>query len=118
MCTFAKHAGFHAETETQGLIPNSGEKPGDVVVFGIKGINQISAFDVTIRDTLQHSTLPIAANSSGHLVRVGFKAKMDKFQSICAEVPNLSFLPLVWESCGGSSSSVNDTLQSWSKLIV
>jgi hypothetical protein len=75
----------------------------------------MSAFDVTIKDTLQSNTLSHAAVSSGHVAGVGHNAKLAKYLDRCHAV-NVEFTPLAWETSGGATDTVHSFLQRLTRL--
>src|SRR5690348_6217067 len=70
----------------------------------------MSAFDVTVKDTLQSTTLPHAAVSSGHVAGVGHDPKLAKYLRCCHAV-NVDFTPLAWETSGGATDTVHSFLK-------
>jgi hypothetical protein len=75
----------------------------------------MTAFDVTIKDTLQRTTLPNAAASSGYVAQVGHDAKLTKYLELCDAV-NMEFFPLAWETTGGATDVVHSIIARLTKL--
>jgi hypothetical protein len=116
MRALARSAGYQTRSELPYLLHNTRDKPGDFVVHNLDEANSVTAFDVTVRDTLQRSTLALAAKNPGHLIQVGHQAKIDKYGAACAMTAGLHFYPLAWESAGGASAKVHECLKQWSRL--
>ena len=60
----------------------------------------------------QPSKLHYAASRSGYVAKQATKEKIQKYSAICT-ANDVVFIPMVWESTGGSSPEVLDLLRSW-----
>jgi ubiquitin carboxyl-terminal hydrolase 44/49 len=109
----ARGAALSVEKEPKHLLLHGGQKPADLLVRNYTEGFHASAFDVTISDTLQPTSLDRAAAESGYVARVAHEKKLQKYQDSCRE-SNLAFFPMVWESTGGTTSTVHSTIESWS----
>ena len=113
----ARGAGLSVEREPKHLLLRGGQKPGDLLVQNFSEGFHASAFDVSISDTLQSSSLDRAAADTGYVARVAHDLKLRKLRDPCLE-SNLEFFPMVWESTGGATSTVHYILKSWTNQEV
>ena len=111
----ARGAALSVEREPKHLLLRGGQKPTDLLLRDYTEGFHASAFDVTISDTLQPTSLDRAVAVTGYVAQVAHEKFLLKYQDSCRE-SNLAFLPLVWGSTDGATSTVHSTLESWSNL--
>jgi len=85
--------------EAAGLIPGSGDKPGDVTLTNWHE-GRTAAFDVTVVSPVCPTYVARAALVTGHAARLAEERKDSKAFALCAE-QGLVFLPLAVEVFGG-----------------
>jgi len=114
LCDAAKRAGLCPVREQLHLLPDNNRRPGDITFSsGDESDNPHTiAYDVTISDTLQQSSLSNAAAESGHVLSRAIQGKLSKHRESC-EAAGIKFIPLAWESMGGSSPSVHEVVDEW-----
>ena len=106
----AKAAGLSAVvTEKKYQIEGSNEKPGDITVQQYHRGFALSAFDVTISHPLQLKYIEVAMEEAGVAAQDAHDKKLQKSLAIC-DKEGLHFVPLAWESLGGATETVHDTL--------
>jgi hypothetical protein len=112
----AKAAGLSAVvTEKKHQVEGSNEKPGDITVQQYhRGFAQ-SAFDVTISHPLQKKFIEVAMEEAGVAAQDAHDRKLQKSLEVCGK-EGLHFVPLAWESLGGATETVHDTLCRWTDL--
>jgi hypothetical protein len=116
LCELASNAALPVRREPRHLLViEGGLKSGDLVIDGFSPGFRMSAFDVTVKDTLQSTTLSHAAVSSGHVAGVGHDAKLAKYLRRCHAV-NVEFTPLAWETSGGATDTVHSFLKRLTRL--
>ena len=112
----AKAAGLSAVvTEKKHQIEGSNEKPGDITVQQYHRGFALSAFDVTISHPLQKKYIEVAMEEGGVAAQDAHDKKLQKSLAICGR-EGLHFVPLAWESLGGATETVHDTLGRWTDL--
>src|SRR5882672_5804553 len=74
-----------------------------------------SAFDVTVTHPLQKKYLEVAMEEAGVAAQDAHDKKLQKSLEIC-EKEGIHFVPLAWESLGGATETVPDTLNRWTEL--
>jgi hypothetical protein len=112
----AKAAGLSAVvTEKKYQIEGSNEKPGDITVQQYHRGFALSAFDVTISHPLQIKYIEVAMEEAGVAAQDAHDKKLQKSLAIC-DKEGLHFVPLAWESLGGATETVHDTLGRWTDL--
>jgi hypothetical protein len=75
-----------------------------------------TAFDITVRDSLQQTFLFHAANHTGYVAKQAHERKLHRYLERC-EAQGYGFCPLVWETFGGATEEVHDTLKAWVRGI-
>ena len=75
-----------------------------------------AALDVTVVSTMQSATIQGASTIQGHSLQVGEARKLAAHANACNDV-GVSFIPIVFETLGGISSSAANTLASLGRLI-
>jgi hypothetical protein len=76
-----------------------------------------SAFDVTISHPLQKKYIEIAMEEGGVAAADAHDRKLLKSLEVC-EKEGIHFVPLAWESTGGATETVHETVRKWTKLRV
>ena len=126
----AKKAGLRPVPEQLHLLPDNNRRPGDITLRlgdrdllgngngpdGEDGDDDkwhTVAYDVTVSDTLQQSYLKHAAAETGYVLARAIDAKLSKHEDSC-NAAGIKFIPLAWESMGGSSSTVHQLVDEWS----
>ena len=112
----ARSAGLSSVvTEKKYQIEGSNEKPGDITVQQYhRGFNS-SAFDVTITHPLQKKFIEIATEERGVAAKEAHDRKLQKSLEVCVK-EGLHFVPLAWETLGGATETVHDTLCRWTEM--
>lgn len=112
----AKAAGLSAVViEKKNQIEGSNEKPGDITVQQYHRGFSSSAFDVTISHPLQKKYIQVAMEEGGVAAQEAHDRKLQKSLVVCAK-EGLHFVPLAWESLGGATETVHDTLTRWTEM--
>jgi hypothetical protein len=112
----AKAAGLTAVViEKKHQITGSLKKPGDITVAQYHRGFASSAFDVTVTHPLQKSYVNVAAVEAGVAAHAAHDRKLQKHLGDCKD-EGLHFVPLAWESTGGATESVHETLCRWTDL--
>jgi hypothetical protein len=107
----AKAAGLSAVvTEKKHQIEGSNEKPGDITVQQYHRGFALSAFDVTISHPLQKKYIEVAMEEGGVAAQDAHDKKLQKSRDLWQR----GFL--AWESLGGATETVHDTLGRWTDL--
>ena len=102
----ARGAGLSAVViEKKNQIAGSRVKPGDITVQQYHRGFATSAFDVTITHPLQKKFLKEEARDG----------KLQKSLDMCKE-EGIHFVPLAWESTGGATETVHETIRKWTEL--
>lgn len=116
LASLIRQAGYHVSTDTSHLLkpPHDHLRPADLLVTSHSLSHGVSvkAIDVSIREVQQPSKLHYAASRSGYVAKQATKEKIQKYSAICT-ANDVVFIPMVWESTGGSSPEVLDLLRSW-----
>jgi len=102
-------------TEKKHQIEGSNEKPGDITVQQYHRGFSSSAFDVTITHPLQKKLLEVAMEEAGVAAQDAHDRKLQKSLALCNR-EGLHFVPLAWESLGGATDTVHDTLARWTEM--
>ena len=112
----ARAAGLAAVvTEKKNQIEGSKAKPGDITVQQYHRGYASSAFDVTISHPLQKKHIEIAMEEAGVVAEEAHDRKLQKSLAVCVE-QGIHFVPLAWESTGGATETVHETVRKWSEL--
>jgi len=112
----AKAAGLSAVVmEKKNQIEGSNAKPGDITVQQYHRGFASSAFDVTISHPLQKKYIQVAMEEGGVAAQDAHDKKLQKSLAVCGK-EGLHFVPLAWESLGGATETVHDTLGRWTEM--
>jgi hypothetical protein len=112
----AKGAGLAAVVmEKKNQIEGSNEKPGDITVQQYHRGFASSAFDVTVSHPLQKKFIEIAMEEAGVAAQEAHDRKLQKSLATC-ELEGIHFVPLAWESLGGTTETVHETLRKWTDM--
>ena len=112
----ARAAGLSAVViEKKHQVEGSNEKPGDITVQQYHRGFALSAFDVTVSHPLQKKYIEVAMEEAGVAAQDAHDRKLQKSLAIC-DREGLHFVPLAWESLGGATETVHDTLCKWTDL--
>ena len=112
----ARGAGLSAVViEKKNQVAESKVKPGDITVQQYHRGFATSAFDVTITHPLQQKFLEIAMEEAGVAAEDAHDRKLQKSLKVC-EAEGIHFVPLAWESTGGATETVHETLRKWTDL--
>ena len=115
-CHSARSAGLAAVVlEKKHQVSGSKEKPGDITVQQYHRGFALSAFDVTITHPLQKKYIEIAMEEAGVVAQEAHDRKLIKSLDVC-KAEGIHFVPLAWESLGGATETVHDTIRKWSDL--
>ena len=74
-----------------------------------------SAFDVTISHPLQKKYLDIAMTEAGVVAGEAHDRKLLKSLEVCQR-EGIHFVPLAWESTGGATETVHETIRKWTEM--
>jgi hypothetical protein len=112
----AKAAGLSAVViEKKNQISGSKKKPGDITVQQYHRGFSSSAFDVTVAHPLQKKYIDVAMDDAGVAAQEAHDRKHQKALEVCKE-EGLHFVPLAWESTGGATETVHETIRKWTNL--
>jgi hypothetical protein len=112
----AKAAGLSAVVvEKKNQIAGSTKKPGDITVQQYHRGFQSSAFDVTVAHPLQKKHIDVAMSEAGVAAQEAHDRKLQKSLAVCS-AEGLHFVPLAWESTGGATDSVHETIRKWTDM--
>jgi len=112
----ARAAGLSAVVmEQKNQIEGSNEKPGDITVQQYHRGFTSSAFDVTISHPLQKRYLEVAMEEGGVAAQDAHDRKLQKSLAVCRK-EGIQFVPLAWESLGGATETVHETLSRWTDM--
>jgi len=112
----ARAAGLTAVViEKKNQIEGSNAKPGDITIQKYHRGHTSSAFDVTITHPLQLKFIEIAMEEAGVVANEAHDRKLQKSLAICVK-EGIHFVPLAWESTGGATDTVHETVHKWSEL--
>lgn len=112
----AKAAGLSAVViEKKNQIAGSKKKPGDITVQQYHRGFQSSAFDVTVAHPLQKKYIEVAMSEAGVAAQEAHDRKLQKALEVCKS-EGLHFVPLAWESTGGATEQVHETIRKWTDL--
>jgi hypothetical protein len=112
----ARAAGLAAVAiEKKNQIDGSNEKPGDITVQQYHRGFASSAFDITITHPLQKKFIEIAMEEAGVVAEEAHDRKLLKSLEVC-EKEGIHFVPLAWESTGGATETVHETVRKWTEL--
>ena len=92
----AQSTPFAPRKEIPSLITRTNSRPADIFLPN-RYRNSPAALDIAIISTLQSSTLPGAANTKDHALRVGEERKMAAHNESCQAV-GISFVPPWWSN--------------------
>ncbi len=101
--------------EKKNQVAGSRVKPGDITVQQYHRGFATSAFDVTITHPLQKKFLEIAMEEAGMVAEEAHDRKLQKSLKVCEE-EGIHFVPLAWESTGGATETVHETIRKWTEL--
>jgi hypothetical protein len=111
----ARAAGLAAVViEKKNQIDGSNARPGDITVQQYHRGFATSAFDVTISHPLQKKFIEIAMEA-GVVAQEAHDRKLLKSLAVC-EKEGIHFVPLAWESTGGATETVHETVRKWTEL--
>jgi hypothetical protein len=112
----ARAAGLAAVViEKKNQIEGSRAKPGDITVQQYHRGFASSAFDVTISHPLQKKFIEIAMEEAGMAAKGAHDRKVIKSLQECKD-EGIHFVPLAWESIGGATETVHETIRKWTEL--
>ena len=112
----ARAAGLSAVvTEKKHQVEGSNVKPGDITVQHYHRGFASSAFDVTISHPLQKKYLDIAMAEAGVVANDAHDRKLLKSLEVCQR-EGIHFVPLAWESTGGATETVHETIRKWTNM--
>jgi hypothetical protein len=112
----ARAAGLAAVViEKKNQIDGSKAKPGDITVQQYHRGFASSAFDVTISHPLQQKYKDIAMEEAGVVAEEAHDRKLLKSLEVCQK-EGIHFVPLAWESTGGATETVHETVRKWTEL--
>ena len=112
----ARAAGLAAVViEKKNQVDGSKAKPGDITVQQYHRGFASSAFDVTISHPLQKKFIEIAMEEAGVVAEEAHDRKLLKSLAVC-EKEGIHFVPLAWESTGGATETVHETIRKWTEL--
>lgn len=112
----ARAAGLSAVvTEKKHQVEGSNAKPGDITVQHYHRGFATSAFDVTISHPLQKKYLDIAMTEAGVVAEDAHDRKLLKSLEVCQR-EGIHFVPLAWESTGGATETVHETIRKWTNM--
>ena len=112
----ARAAGLSAVvTEKKHQVEGSNVKPGDITVQHYHRGFASSAFDVTISHPLQKKYLDIAMTEAGVVAEDAHDRKLLKSLVVCQQ-EGIHFVPLAWESTGGATETVHETIRKWTEM--
>ena len=112
----ARGAGLAAVViEKKYQIEGSNAKPGDITVQQYHRGFASTAFDVTITHPLQQKFKDIAMEEAGVVAEEAHDKKLQKSLEVCQK-EGIHFVPLAWESTGGATETVHETVRKWTEL--
>jgi hypothetical protein len=112
----ARAAGLAAVVlEKKNQVDGSKAKPGDITVQQYHRGFASSAFDVTISHPLQKKFIEVAMEEAGVVAEEAHDRKLQKSLAVC-EKEGIHFVPLAWESTGGATETVHETVRKWTEL--
>jgi ubiquitin carboxyl-terminal hydrolase 44/49 len=112
----ARAAGLAAVViEKKNQIDGSKAKPGDITVQQYHRGFASSAFDITITHPLQKKFIEIAMEEAGVVAEEAHDRKLLKSLEVCQK-EGIHFVPLAWESTGGATETVHETVRKWTEL--
>jgi hypothetical protein len=101
--------------EKKNQITGSKKKPGDLTVQQYHSGFPSSAFDVTVAHPLQKKHIDIAMSEAGVAAQEAHDRKLQKYLAECKD-EGLHFVPLAWESTGGATETVHETIRKFTDL--
>ena len=101
--------------EKKHQITGSKKMPGDITVQQYHRGFPSSAFDVTVTHPLQKKYIQVAMSEAGVAAQDAHDRKLLKSLEVCS-AEGLHFVPLAWESTGGATESVHETVRKWTDL--
>ena len=112
----ARSAGLSAVVlEKKNQVEGSRAKPGDITVQQYHRGFATSAFDVTVSHPLQKKFIEIAMEEAGVAAEEAHDRKLLKSLEVCQK-EGIHFVPLAWESTGGATDTVHETIRKWTEL--
>ena len=112
----ARAAGLSAIViEKKNQVEGSNAKPGDITVQHYHRGFASSAFDITISHPLQKKYLDIAMAEAGVVAEEAHDRKLLKSLGVCQR-EGIHFVPLAWESTGGATQTVHETIRKWTEM--
>ena len=112
----ARAAGLSAVVlEKKNLVTGSKAKPGDITVQQYHRGFESTAFDVTITHPLQVKYLKVAMEEAGVVAEEAHDRKLLKHFEACKK-EGIQFVPLAWESTGGATETVHETVRRWTEM--
>lgn len=115
MAHAAKAAGLSVVVERKHQVEGSGEKPGDLTIQQYHRGYASSAFDITVTHPLQKKYNEVAMEEAGVAAQDAHDRKLQKSLAVCTK-EGLHFVPLSWESLGGATETVHETVCKWTEL--
>jgi hypothetical protein len=101
--------------EKKNQISGSKKKPGDLTVQQYHSGFQSTAFDVTVTHPLQKKHIDVAMEEAGVTAQEAHDRKLLKYLTECKD-EGLHFVPLAWESTGGATETVHETIRKLTDL--
>ena len=112
----ARAAGLSAVViEKKNQVEGSNAKPGDITVQHYHRGFASSAFDITVSHPLQKKYLDIAMAEAGVVAEEAHDRKLLKSLGVCQR-EGIHFVPLAWESTGGATQTVHETIRKWTEM--
>ena len=112
----ARAAGLAAVAiEKKNQIDGSNARPGDITVQQYHRGFASTAFDITITHPLQKKFIEIAMEEAGVVAQEAHDRKLKKSLEVCQK-EGIHFVPLAWESTGGATETVHETVRKWTEL--
>ena len=112
----ARGAGLAAVVlEKKNLVSGSKAKPGDITVQQFHRGFESTAFDVTITHPLQAKYINIAMEEGGVAAGEAHDKKLRKHLDNCVK-EKVEFIPLAWESTGGTTETVSELIRKWTDM--
>ena len=101
--------------EKKNQVAGSNVKLGDITVQQYHRGFATFAVDVTNTHPLQKKILKIAMEEAGMVAEEAHDKKLQKSLKVCEE-EGIHFMPLAWESTGGATETVHETIRKWAEL--
>jgi hypothetical protein len=112
----ARAAGLSAVViEKKHQVEGSNARPGDITVQHYHRGFASTAFDVTVSHPLQKKYLYVAMVEAGVVAEEAHDRKLLKSLDVCLR-EGIHFVPLAWESTGGATETVHETIRKWTEM--